>query len=75
MDPAQPNLCAAHCQSGQQNAGAKSVPDLPTAMPVSLYPQASLSLPAELLRASAATRDSPPSADPPHTILHCCLRI
>lgn len=75
MDPAQPNLCAAHCQSGQQNAGAKALPDLPAALPVGLYPRVPAILPDRTQRASAAPGDPPPMADPPHAILHCCWRI
>lgn len=70
-----PNLCAAHCQSGQQNAGAKAMPDLPTAVPVSLYPLVPVVLPVRTPRAVAAPDDPPPMADPPHAILHCCFRI
>ncbi|MBN8507070.1 MAG: hypothetical protein J0L57_00505 [Burkholderiales bacterium] len=74
MDPAQPNLCAAHCQSSQQNAGAKPLPDLPAAVPVSLYPLAPV-MSGRSQRADAATDDPPSMADPPHAVLHCCLRI
>ncbi|MEO7391680.1 MAG: hypothetical protein ABIU58_05865, partial [Ramlibacter sp.] len=34
MDAAQQNLCAAHCQSDQQNAGGKPIPDAPAAIPM-----------------------------------------
>ncbi len=70
-----PNLCAAHCQSGQQNADAKPAPSVSAAIPVSLYPSAVTSLPANIQRASAAPRGPPTGAEPPHAILHCCLRI
>ena len=75
MDPAQPNLCAAHCQSGQQNADGKPAPSVPAALPTSLYPRALADLSADSQRASTAPDDPPPKADPPHAILHCCLRI
>lgn len=75
MDPAQPNLCAAHCQSGQQNAGAKPVPDLPAAMPASLYPLVPVTLPVRTQCPVGAVDDPPPMAGPPHAILHCCFRI
>ncbi|MCU0937635.1 MAG: hypothetical protein MUC86_00505 [Burkholderiaceae bacterium] len=75
MDPAQPNLCAAHCRSGEQNAGAKPLPDLPATSPVSLYPLAPVTLAVRKRRAVAAAEDPPPVADPPHAILHCCFRI
>jgi hypothetical protein len=75
MDPAQPNLCAAHCQSGQQNAAGKPAPEVPITMPVSLYPQAPLALPSGALLVSTARDGPPPMADPPHALLHCCYRI
>lgn len=75
IDPAQPNLCAAHCQSGQQNADGRLVASVPAAIPTSLYPRASEMLLAGILRVSAAPHDPPPDADPPHAILHCCFRI
>lgn len=74
MDPAQQNLCAAHCQSDQQNAGSKPIPDGPAAMPMDSSLRASLLLPGVTLRASTAKGD-PPMAGPSHAILHCCLRI
>ncbi|MEO7850898.1 MAG: hypothetical protein ABIR94_01420 [Rubrivivax sp.] len=75
MDRAQPNLCAAHCQSGQQNAAGKPAPEVPVAMAVSLYPQAPVLVPIGTPRVSAALGHPPPLADPPHAILHCCYRI
>ena len=75
IETAQPDLCAAHCEFGQQNADAKSVPT-PTPMhPAGYYmlgPRAhdgGNGEPAEL-----AVR-SPWPVHPPHAILHCCLRI
>ncbi|MEO7243738.1 MAG: hypothetical protein ABIX12_01110 [Rubrivivax sp.] len=75
MDPAQPNLCGAHCQSGQQNADGKPAPSLSAAIPTSLYPRALTVLAADDRRASMAPDDPPRKADPPHAILHCCFRI
>ena len=75
MDPAQPNLCRAHCQSGQQNADGKPAPSLSAAIPTSLYPRALSVLPADIQRASTAPHDPPRKSDPPHAILHCCFRI
>lgn len=75
MDPALPNLCAAHCQGGQQNADGKPAPSVPAAMPMSLYPSVLAPLSADIRRASTAPDDPPPKADPPHAVLHCCFRI
>jgi hypothetical protein len=75
MDPAQPNLCAAHCQSGQQNAAGKPAPEVALAVPMSLYPLVPVVLAAATLRASTVRGGPPPMADPPHAILHCCYRI
>lgn len=73
-DAMQPNLCAAHCQSGQQNAGAKALPDLPATLPARPSALAPEAVP-NRIRLAAAVQSVPPSADPPHAILHCCLRI
>jgi hypothetical protein len=75
MDPTQPNLCAVHCQSGQQNADGKPAPSVSPAILVSLYPGALAFLPADIQRASAAPDGPSTRADPPHAILHCCFRI
>lgn len=74
MDAAQQNLCAAHCQSDQQNAGGKPIPDAPAAIPMDSSLRASLLLPAVTLRASTAPRDQL-MAGPSRAILHCCFRI
>ena len=75
IDPAEANLCAAHCQSGQQNADGRPEPHVPVALPVALYPQASMTIAARSLGVSAHPDDPPPMPDPPHAILHCCFRI
>lgn len=74
LDPAQPNLCAAHCQSGQQHAEANPAPMLPPVWLASLYP-----LPPSVVTADGpaegARVDLPlPVPSPPFAILHCCLR-
>lgn len=75
MDPAQPTLCAAHCQSGQQNSDSKPAPSAPAVMLVSLYPRTVEIFLADLLRTSPAPHYPPLKVDPPHAILHCCFRI
>ncbi|MBI5718722.1 MAG: hypothetical protein HZC37_13660 [Burkholderiales bacterium] len=75
LDSAQPNLCAAHCQSGQQNVDGKPAPSVPPALPASFYPV----VPSAGLAESAPTRvrvdRPPPAVGPPLAILHCCFRI
>lgn len=75
VDSAQPNLCVAHCQFGQQNAGGNPVPDLPAALPVSPHLRVKPVLPGWLVRASMVQHDPPLVVDQPHAIQHCCFRI
>ncbi len=75
LDPSQPGLCAAHCQTGQQNADGKPATTVPPALLVSLYPVAPAAPRAQPALARAAVDDPPPAASPPLAILHCCFRI
>ena len=75
LDAAQPGLCMAHGQFGQQNADANSAPGVPTAMWYAAYPL-------ETAYPAAVSGLERPietgfvvSKDPPHAILHCCYRI
>ena len=73
-DSAQPNVCQAHCQAGQQSADRHEVPApiaifvllpsylLPDILPVLSGPAIQ---PAQLERSTA----------PPLAIRHCCLRL
>jgi hypothetical protein len=75
MGAAAPGLCIGHCQFGNQSADHASVSPVPAALPNALY-ALSPTDPAggpHRSRPPAATQGSPP-ADPPHAILHCCLR-
>jgi hypothetical protein len=79
MDEAQPNLCVAHCQSLQQAATDQAQPVTALA-PVALALLYPLPAPAPAEVASAdggppPTFDARGAAPPPHSILHCCLRI
>lgn len=75
MDPAAPNLCAAHCQSGQQNADGKPSLSMTASIPTGVYPRA-LAIPsADIQRASVAPGDPPRKADSPHAIPPCGCRI
>lgn len=74
MDDAQPNLCHAHCQTGQQTADKYELPSLPTvaligpgftlAATIRVFSGAPLQVP-DLKRATA----------PPVVIRNCCFRI
>ena len=77
MDPGTANLCAAHCQQGQQSADTASLPVLGAAIPTFLY-----SIPLEPLRSLGSGRFFPAAdagldaaPEPPHAILHCVFRL
>ena len=75
MDLAEANHCLTHCQFGKQDADSASVP---TPMVTLLAGDTTLPSMARLAGHATAltmTNRSPPPADPPHAILHCCLRI
>ena len=77
MDPGAANLCAAHCQQGQQSADTAPLPVLGAAIPTFLY-----SIPLEPLRSLGSGRFFPAAdagldaaPEPPHAILHCVFRL
>lgn len=75
LDASAPNLCAAHCQFGQQSADHAAATIVPAALPAALY-----TLPAATERdglVGLAPRHPPlqTAAPPPLAILHCCFRI
>jgi hypothetical protein len=73
-DSAAPSLCAEHCQYGKQGDQPRT-PATPVAIFISLYvipAPAALTTPMLLPAEAGAWLVAPP---PPHTILHCCLRI
>lgn len=76
LAPELPNLCAAHCQQGQQSADTASAALVGLALPAPLYP---LALPVPPVPGSGrsfpahdASLDAVP--EPPHAVLHCVLR-
>lgn len=75
MDADQPTLCVAHCRSGQQNADAKPLPVPPFALVAGYFSLEPLSASGERDSPVLASGSLPPLADPPHAVLHCCLRI
>ncbi len=74
MDDAQPNLCQAHCQTGQQTADKF---ELPSPVAISLWP-ADFTLPFTAAVFSGAPLQAPHlnrATAPPVTIKNCCFRI
>jgi hypothetical protein len=76
MDGSLSNVCVGHCQYGQQMPDQTPAPTVSTALLSSLYALPSLDQASELANVRAASwRDGlPASGDPPHAILHCCMR-
>lgn len=74
MDPTSQSLCLAHCQYGQQNADSSAQINVPVALLTTLYTLRPLGEAAARVRPLAAPRRPQAAADPPHAILHCCLR-
>lgn len=73
MDPTLPNLCLEHCRYGEQKADQ---PPAPTISPALLRVLYALPEPGGVVRTRVGSPASVPAApaDPPHAILHCCLR-
>lgn len=74
LDPAAPNLCAEHCQYGEQSDQLR-MPTMPDVCLISLYvvpPVAAATEWSPFVIASSGLLSARP---PPHTILHCCFRI
>lgn len=75
LDPALPNLCVAHHQYGQQSADHSPAPTVPAALLIGLYTLAPPGASSERASSPAGLGDPPAAVDPPHAVLHCCLRI
>jgi hypothetical protein len=73
MDDAAPNLCAQHCQYGQQSDHAQTL-TAPAVLLTSLYTVAPLSRALQLPPSTDVPVDLFAAVSPPHAILHCCLR-
>lgn len=73
IDPMLPNLCLEHCQYGEQKPDHTPAPSVSPAFLTALY---RLPDPEGFSRTPARPSASGPAApaDPPHAILHCCLR-
>jgi hypothetical protein len=69
MDSMLSNVCVGHCQDGFQNTDRPPLSAVPAAVLVGFYTMPQL--------AESSTRATPrpwASPDPPHAILHCCMR-
>lgn len=64
--------CLAHCLYDQELANRSQGPVLPAAFLTRLYQLPAL---AQLASMPQGLGEAPPGRDPPHAILHCCLRI
>lgn len=71
IDPMLPNLCLEHCQYGEQKADHTPAPSVAQALLTALY---RLPDPEGFTRTPARPSGPTAPADPPHAILHCCLR-
>jgi hypothetical protein len=73
MDPGLSNLCVGHCRFEHQTADKKPAPDVPLALLTSLYALPALDHDAGVI-GPLVPRGLSAAPDPPHAILHCCLR-
>lgn len=74
MDPDFANLCAEHCHHGQQS-DQTSMLTVPAVLLTALYDTSPAPVPGASPGAAVEAASSRVAAEPPHTLLHCCLRI
>ena len=74
MDSVFANLCAAHCQQGQQSDQAPTL-TVPVVLLTALYIKPSAPEPSLAPRPAAALTSALVAASAPRTVLHCCFRI
>ena len=74
LDPSSPNLCADHCQYGQQTDQLRT-PTVPAVSLISLYVVPHLSALTEPGHPPVESSGLLAARPPPHSILHCCFRI
>jgi hypothetical protein len=74
-DLAEGDLCLTHCQFGRQAADSAPVPTPMVALLAGDTTLPSMARLAGYATALTMANRPPPPADPPHAILHCCLRI
>jgi hypothetical protein len=69
-----PNLCAAHCQAGDQNTDAAQAVAVPANVLSGFY-VVQITSPSSGLDRHSTSREFVYAIPPPHAILHCCFRI
>ena len=74
-DLAGANLCVTHCRFGEQNADSSPAPTPMVALLVGYFALPLMAQVAGHAAPLAMANRPPPLVDPPHAILHCCLRI
>ena len=74
MDADFANLCAEHCHHGQQSDQASTL-TLPAVLLTALYDTSPAPVPGALPGHAFEAAGGRRAAEPPHTLLHCCLRI
>lgn len=74
MDAEHPNLCGAHCQSGEQNVDTHPASTPPVTLLVGYFSLLPVVQRGGHTRPSGPENYPPPMVDPPHAILHCCYR-
>lgn len=74
MDGAQPNLCQAHCQTGQQTASKYELPPLPAAAAIGPGFMHAVTEPV-FLGTALQTPDLRRATAPAVAIRNCCFRI
>lgn len=76
VDPGSPHLCMAHCQAGNQSADHTPAPTISPALLTVMYtlPPAEEAVVARAHRTNLLLGGPPGASEPPHAILHCCLR-
>ena len=74
LDSASPNLCAEHCQYGEQSDQLR-VPSVPAMPLVGLYVVPLLLKFVQLGRLDTVSSSLLAARPPPHTLLHCRLQI
>ena len=72
-DPSSANLCAEHCRYGQQSDHAPTL-TVPVVLLTTLFITPYATDVATPPRPAAAVSTALASVDPPHAILHCCIR-
>ncbi len=75
LDVDQPSLCVSHCRFDQQNADPKPLPLPAVALVAGYFTLEPLTPDGERYAPVLTAGALPPLADPPHAVLHCCLRI